>query len=415
MSVRNMLMAQVAGLESLDAGEAAQVKDIAEAAAEKTAEEVAELIIEKEAGDIAAEVKELADEVEDLSEEVEELDEEVEELEECVEGMESLLKAGSFNGAAFGILYKRAEKLNAKLGGKDTGAVVGAESLGDGTSAALAARAGMEGFVETLKGYGDAAVKFVVSMYNAAIEYVKGLFDKSVSIAKQVTALKERISKTEELKKDVKPGKWASLARITDVAKIEAIVSAADKVVEAGRKLADNDVNGYKSAYGQLKAAIEGLKTAGEAKEAKSGDKVTHQIKVGAVTFNATVYTGEIASHDDVKKACKATALSFSAEKTADVKFEALTKSTIGTMLGGAETLGKALAKLKESKSANATGRDELVAAIKKAETKKEEWVKPAIGAIKASTAMTNKIFTVASRAQAAIADAKLAAVKAYL
>lgn len=409
--IRNQLMSQVAGIESLSSAEEAQVEQIAE----KTAEEVAELVADKAAEEIKEEVEDLADEVEDLSEEVEEIEEEVEELEECVEGMEALLKSGAYNAAAFGILYNRADKLNAKLGGKPSGSVVGAEALGDATSAGLAAREGIEGFVETAKSYGAAALKFIMNMYEAAKGFVKGLLDKSVALENQVKATKARLEKTEELKKDVKPGKWASLARITKTDKIEALIRSSDNVVKAAGKLATNDVAGYASAYNGLKSAIEGLASTGDSTKAKSGDKETHQIKIGAVTIVASVYTGEIKEQADVSKAAKATGLSFSSEKKADEKFQALDKSSAGTLLGEVSKTAARLKELKSSESGNEKGRDELIAAIKKLEGDDKEWAKPAVSAVKASTAMTNKIFTVAARALGTIADAKLAAVKAYL
>ncbi|QAU04324.1 hypothetical protein [Vibrio phage 2 TSL-2019] len=409
--IRNMLMSQVAGMESLSAADASQVEEIAE----KTAEEVAELVADKAAEEVKEEVNDLADEVEEVSEAIEEIEEDVEELEECVEGLESLLQAGSYNAAAFGILYNRAEKIHRKLGGKDTGAVVGAEALGDATSAGLAARSGLEGFTETMKQYKDSAVKFIMSMYEAAKNFVKGLLDKSVAIENQVKATKARLDKAEELKKDVKPGKWASLAKITDTSKIERLITSADAVVSAAQKLSTNDVAGYASAYGNLKSAVEGLASTGDSNKSKSGDKETHQIKVGAVMITASVYTGEIKEQADVSKAAKATSLSFSADKSGDVKFEALDKSKASAYLTEAGKAGKRLSELKESKSGNEKGRDELVAAIKKLDGKEEEWVKPAINAVKASTAMTNKIFTVGARILGNVADAKLAAVKAYL
>ncbi|UVD32094.1 hypothetical protein [Vibrio phage phiKT1028] len=405
--IRNMLMAH-AGMETLDAEEVAVV--------EKTAEEVAELVADKAAEEVKAEVNELADEVEELSEEIDEIEEDVEELEECVDGMEALLQAGAFNGAAFGLLYNRAEKLNRKLGGNQAGSVVGQEALGDATSAALAARAGMEDFMETARGYKDAAVKFIMSMYESLKAFLKGLFDKSVAIENQVKATTARLEKTEEMKKDVKPGKWASLAKIRDTSKLKAITSAVDSVVSAGAKLTANDVAGYANAYRALKAAIVNLGKEGESKQTKSGDATTHQIKVGAVQISATVFDGEIKEHADVSKAAKATRISYNVAKAeGEVKFEALTKDSAKQLIASAKADGEALKGLKESKAGNDKGRDELVAALKKTEGKKEEWVKPSISALKASTSMTNSVFTVVAKILGNVADAKLSAVKAYL
>ncbi|AGB07237.1 hypothetical protein [Vibrio phage VP4B] len=405
--IRNMLMAQ-AGMESLDAAEVAQV--------EKTAEEVAELVADKAAEEIKAEVNELADEVEELSEEIEEIEEDVEELEECVDGMEALLKAGSFNGAAFGLLYNRAEKLNRKLGGAETGAVVGAESLGDATSATLAARAGMEGFMETARGYKDAAVKFIMSMYESLKSFVKGLFDKSVAIENQVKATTARLEKAEKMKEDVKPGKWASLALLRDSNKLRAIVTAADAVVSAGAKLTANDVAGYAGAYRTLKNAIENLAKDGQSKANKSGDGTTHQIHFGKVVISATVFDGEIKELADVNKAAKVTTISYSvAKQEGEVSFNALTKESAKGFLKSAAADGVMLKSMKEAKAGNEKGRDELVAALKKVEGKQEDWVKPSISALKASTAMTNRVFTVVAKILGNVADAKIAAVKAYL
>lgn len=405
--IRSMLMAQ-AGMESLDAAEVAQV--------EKTAEEVAELVADKAAEEIKAEVNELADEVEELSEEIEEIEEDVEELEECVDGMEALLKAGSFNGAAFGLLYNRAEKLNRKLGGAETGAVVGAESLGDATSATLAARAGMEGFMETARGYKDAAVKFIMSMYESLKSFVKGLFDKSVAIENQVKATTARLEKAEKMKEDVKPGKWASLALLRDSNKLRAIVTAADAVVSAGAKLTANDVAGYAGAYRTLKNAIENLAKDGQSKANKSGDGTTHQIHFGKVVISATVFDGEIKELADVNKAAKVTTISYSvAKQEGEVSFNALTKESAKGFLKSAAADGVMLKSMKEAKAGNEKGRDELVAALKKVEGKQEDWVKPSISALKASTAMTNRVFTVVAKILGNVADAKIAAVKAYL
>lgn len=406
--IRNMLMSQVSGLEDLDAGE---VKEIAE----KTATEVAELVADKAAEEVKAEVNELADEVEEISEEVEEISEDVEELEECVDGMESLLQAGAYNAAAFGLLYNRAEKLHNKLGGAETGSVVGAESLGDATSAALAARSGLEGFAETVKGYKDSAVKFIVTMWNAAINYVKGLLDKSVAIENQVKTTTERLNKAEELKTEVKAGKWTGMSRMHNTDKLAHLVQNAGGLVDGAAKLAENDVPAYKMRYSALKSSIEALGAGMESKKSKNGENTTHTFKMGSVTISATVFDGEISDMAGVSKAAKATRLSFSVDKTVPEKYQALNKSACGTMLQEAAKAGGELAKLKESKAGNEKGRDELVAQLKKLDGKTEEWVKPAISAIKASTAMTNSVFTVASRIMGAVADAKIAAVKAHL
>lgn len=405
--IRNMLMAH-AGMETLDAGEIAQV--------EKTAEEVAELVADKAAEEVKAEVNELADEVEELSEEVEEIEEDVEELEECVDGMEALLQAGSFNGAAFGLLYARAEKLNRKLGGADTGAVVGAESLGDATSATLAARAGMEGFMETARGYKDAAVKFIMSMYESLKAFVKGLLDKSVAIENQVKTTGDRLAKAEKMKENVKPGKWASLALIRDTHKLKAIVTAADALVAAGAKLTSNDVAGYVTAYNMLKSHISALAKDGQSKANKSGNGTTHQIHFGRVIISATVFDGEIKELADVNKAAKVTTISYSVSKEGgEVNFNALTKDTAKAFLTLAAKDGEMLKSMKDAKAGNEKGRDELIAALKKVEGKQEDWVKPAISALKASTAMTNRVFTVVAKILGNVADAKIAAVKAYL
>lgn len=405
--IRNMLMAH-AGMETLDAGEVAQV--------EKTAEEVAELVADKAAEEIKAEVNELADEVEELSEEIEEIEEDVEELEECVDGMEALLQAGAFNGAAFGLLYNRAEKLNRKLGGADTGSVVGTESLGDAMSAGLAARAGMESFMDTARGYKDAAVKFIMSMYESLKAFVKGLFDKSVAIENQVKATSARLEKAEKMKENVKPGKWASLALLKDSTKLKAIITAVDAVVGAGGKLTANDVSGYANAYRTLKSQIENLAKDGQSKANKSGDGTTHQIHFGKVVISATVFDGEIKEHADVNKAAKVTTISYTvAKQEGEVSFNALTKESAKGLLSSAQKDGEMLKSMKEAKAGNEKGRDELVAAIKKVEGKQEDWVKPSISALKASTAMTNRVFTTVAKILGNVADAKIAAVKAYL
>lgn len=409
--IRTMLMAH-AGVESLSAEEVDQV----EAIAEKTAEEVAELVADKAAEEVKEEVNDLADEVEELSEEVEDIEDDVEELEETVEGLEAMLVAGNYNAAAFGILYNRADKLNRRLGGKDTGAVVGAESLGDATSAGLAARAGLEGFTETVKGYKDAAVKFIMAMYESIKNYIKGLLDKSVALQNQVKATKARLDKTEELKKDVKPGKWASLAKIDRVSKLREVMVAANKVVESTPKLAENDLSSFKSAMSNLTAKAKELGSLDQSKSTKAGDKETILVKIGVVALTVTVYTGSIENHDDIKKACKATSLSYSVTKAeGEVQFPALDKPKASKMLEQVERMAKEMAEYKNDRAANDEGRDKLISAVKKLEGDDKEWAKPAVASIKAATAMTNKVYTVGARVLGNIADAKLSAVKAYL
>lgn len=409
-NARNTLMAQVAGLQGLETEVEKIVEDV-------TPEIVEELVADKVAEEVKAEVKELADEVEDMAEQVEEIDEQVEELEECVEGMESLLKAGAYNGAAFGILYARAEKLNAKLGGKETGAVVGAEALGDATSAGLAARAGIEGFTDTVKGYGAAAVNFIKSLYDTLINFLKGLFDKSVALENQAKATKARLEKHEgELKKDVKPGKWAALAKVTRFDKIRDLMGAVNRVVEGGSKLAANDVAGWATAYSAMANKLRELGSIDASKASKSGDQETITVKIGAAQLVAVVYTGDVKTHDDVKKACKVTNLSYEAAKQeGEVSFTAHTKESANKALDQVLRMAKEMNDWKGDKAADEKGRDELISAIKKAETKDEDWTKPAINGIKATTAMTNKVYTTCAKLFGAVADAKIASVKAYL
>lgn len=188
-----MLMASYAGTEELD--------EVVQEEIQETVEEV----VKAEIAEVNAEIAEVAEEVEDLAEAIEENEEAVEELEEVVEGMESLLNSGNYNATVFTHLYNRGAKLSAKLGGKAPNRM-GAESFSDAATAEMMAREGIESFGDTAKGWVDSAIKFIKELFNRAIAFVTGLFDKTKGLEKRIAQVESKIGGT--IKAKVPAGSW---------------------------------------------------------------------------------------------------------------------------------------------------------------------------------------------------------------
>lgn len=169
--------------------------------------EAVEEVVKTEIAEVAVAVEEQSAQIEELVEAVEELEEASEEVVEVVEGLESLLGSGNYNSTAFAYQYNRAAKLSAKLGGRSASRL-GAESLGDASTAQLMAREGIEGFMETVKDWGKKAAEFIKHIFNTVINFFVSIFSSVAAIEKRADQLKKRIEDAKELKKDIKLGGW---------------------------------------------------------------------------------------------------------------------------------------------------------------------------------------------------------------
>lgn len=176
---------------------------------ENVAEEVSDAVeetVKTEIAEVATAIEEQSGQIEELTETVNELEEASEEVVEIVEGLESLLASGNFHAPSFAYQYNRAAKLNVMLGGRN-GSRLGAESLGDASTAQLMARDGIEGFMETVKGWGKKAADFIKHIFNTVISFFSNLFDQAGKIQSRATSLKEKV-KADAIKDKVKLGGW---------------------------------------------------------------------------------------------------------------------------------------------------------------------------------------------------------------
>ncbi|QAU04327.1 hypothetical protein [Vibrio phage 2 TSL-2019] len=196
LRIKEMLALQ-AGMEDL--GTPAPV--------EMTAEEAHELANEVAHQQMTNEINENSKEINEIAEVVEEVQDEVEELEEVVEGLEMLAKLPELNRATMNVLYRRAQRLNAGLGGAEPEQVAGNESLASDDAYRAAVVTGCEGFMETMKKAYDTTSSFVKNIFYALVDAVKKLFSFATDQSEKAKKLKAEVD-GKELRTPIKLGGW---------------------------------------------------------------------------------------------------------------------------------------------------------------------------------------------------------------
>lgn len=195
LRIKEMLALQ-AGMENL--GTPAPV--------EMTAEEAHELANEIAHKQMEAEINENSKEINEIAEVVEDVQDEVEELEEVVEGLEALAKLPELNRPTINVLYRRAQRLNAGLGGNEPEQVAGNESLSDDAYRA-AVVTGCEGFMETMKKAYESTSSFIKNIFYALVDAVKALFNYATDLSTKAKKLKDEVQ-NKEMKDKITLGGW---------------------------------------------------------------------------------------------------------------------------------------------------------------------------------------------------------------
>ncbi|QGZ14409.1 hypothetical protein [Photobacterium phage PDCC-1] len=173
---------------------------------EMTAEEAHELANEIAHKQMEAEINENSKEINEIAEVVEDVQDEVEELEEVVEGLEALAKLPELNRPTINVLYRRAQRLNAGLGGNEPEQVAGNESLSDDAYRA-AVVTGCEGFMETMKKAYESTSSFIKNIFYALVDAVKKLFSFATDQSEKAKKLKAEVD-GKELRTPIKLGGW---------------------------------------------------------------------------------------------------------------------------------------------------------------------------------------------------------------
>lgn len=340
MSKLSMLLAAYSGNEELEAA------GIIEEAVTEAVEEA----VKVEIAEVTAELEEVKSEVTELTDTVEELDEAHEELEETVEGMESLLASGNFSSGAFTHMYKRASKLNAKLGGEAP--VLGAESFSDASSAKLNAHDGLEAFGDTAKGWATQAIAFIKNIFNRMITFVAGLLNKGKGLDKRVKFLEAKV-KENGVKEKVKLGGWNALLDVAGDKNITIKGGLVDTTKLFGGQLAGKIENAVKT--GSTDSVISDFSSSYKAvtsqlsvgKEVTGSDKETvgRMAAIGAYRLMFSFYKDSIATPEEAVKALKALKFSVSKDNEAAKK---LASGNEATGLSAAE-VGKILSNVKDT------------------------------------------------------------------
>lgn len=237
--------------------------------------------VRAEVAEVQVVLEQQSQEIEELREEVKQQDEAVEEIQEVVEGLESLISSGQFNSTAFANMYNRAAKLNTKLGGVAVERC-GVESMSDAATAQIMARSGMEGFMESVKGYAKKAIEVIKHIFNTVINFFVGLFSAAEKLSRRHDQLAARVTAAEKVKEKIKLGGWNVLFDYEkgglnkDPEGWTATKGALASFAGVAKSASKVDLSSFNSAYASLLAAIKkDAKSDVNAGEKSEGDKKT--------------------------------------------------------------------------------------------------------------------------------------------
>lgn len=399
------------------------VDDSASVVVPESVEEIAEVVADAAVAEVSADVEETAGEVDALVEKVEELEEQVEELQECVDGTEALLKPETpWNPAAFALLYSRGQKLNAKLS-PEAVPVMGTESLADATTAELAAREGIEAMGATIKKYGSQAIAYIKKIWDALVNFIKGLFSKAAAVKNKAKAVGARLEKAEKIKSDIKLGKWnafvdAGKSDSKSASGLSTLIGAAGKVVAGSESLLSSPDNAGALAgpMKELSDAAAGLDSVFGPGKKSGGEKAVAMHAWRGLNIAVGYFAGKIETFEDVSKAAKAIRISWKANQSVktsgDLKVSE-SKESLKKHVTSANALVESIASTKVEANYGAAKRDRIIGLLKAADGKGSENTGKAVNAVKAAQACLSSVTTSATRLGLAVANAELDYVRA--
>ena len=394
-----------------------------------TPAEVVEEIVEQEVraqiAEATVEMGEAGSEVVTLVERLDAIEDTVEDLEETVEGMESLLASGNFDNTVFSQMYNRAARLNEKLGGSSLSRM-GAESFSDAASAQVMSRDGMEGFTETVKGYGAKAVAFIKQIYNAVINFFIGLFNQADALDRRAKQMSEQLGKVEKLKEKVTFGGWNAYVdyAANGIKDLGAVSSEAFDAVAALAEQAKDPKNANISAFSAAyKKTVASLTKMGKKSSSKdNGDNKNVVGQINGIRILFSYYDGKIENEADVAKAGKA--LKLAVGKAPEAKTlstgDSAPKADKSGLQGAITKIRADVQKLKTTKvkdKFSAAERDKVIGnlnALKGDGEKDGEKVKQGVAVVKASASTAASLTKVLASANGAFLTAGLDCVKAH-
>lgn len=373
------------GAEELELG-ADAVEEITEAVEEAVRTEIAE---------VAVELEEQTQAVEELVEEVAVLDESVEELEETIEGLESLLGSGNFNSVAFSSIYNRGQKLAARLGSHDV-ARLGAESVTDVATAQLAAREGVESFMDTVKGYAKKAAEYIKHIFNTVISFFVSLFNQADRLQKRHDAIKGRVEKADKVKEKIKLGGWNAYfdyakngLKGTDPSEFYSVLDKLGELAELGKKVDGVTLAAFNTAYSAVAAAIKAAASkVGKANAKKAGKDTVTIGQEAALRFRGAYQEGS--AKDFSEAAAMARSIKINVGKDAAVAKKLtsgetkskLDKAGLTSALSGVKTNIDAMRANKVQKAFSAAERDRVVATLNNAKASDDTKAKEVEGQV---------------------------------
>lgn len=364
--------------------------------------------VRAEVAEVQVELEQVSQEIEEIRADVAETDEAVEEVQELVEGLESMIGSGTFHSGTFATIYNRAAKLNTKLGGQSIERC-GAEALSDAASAQVMARAGMEGFMETVKGWGKKAIEAIKHIFNAVINFFVGLFSAADKLSRRHDQLATKLAATEKVKEKVKLGGWNVLFDYSknglnkDPDNWTATTNAIAGFANVAKDVSKIELGQFNSAYATLASAIKADAKKDGAAEKGEGDKRTLIGVNAGVRVHAELKDGTAKDLKEAAEYARSVKLHFGtggdkALTTGEVAPKA-DKTMLGTKLASVK---KAITGIRGDKGAAAFSkaqRDKVIASLSvlKADDKeKQEHVNEQIALVRA-------VFTSASSATQAV------------
>lgn len=283
MTNKYRLLASLMGAESLDTVAQVQHEDLPEAS-----KEVTELKTQLALSEATTDVKESEQLVDEFFKEEAAKAEAIEELEEVVAGVEGLF-AGEFSPKAYDALMNQAQRAAKRAGVVFPAKVEGCESM-TSASVYLETRAGLEGFMDSVKEKAGDIKKFIIDLYRFIIEVLKNQFGVAKKQSDEVNELiKLAKAKNGPLNETIAVGKWNGLLDVenqglpTDKAyrnMLEAVKSVDELNV---REIALDSLEKGKAALRKFSVTIEHLK--GDTTDVKLDNGVAKlkKLELGAV------------------------------------------------------------------------------------------------------------------------------------
>lgn len=401
---------------------------------EATAADVVEVVEEAraEVAELAVEIEEQSAVLEDVVDQIEELDESVEELEEVVDGVESLMNSGTYNSKAFGMLYARGQKLNQKLGGQN-GDRLGAESLADRATAEMAARQGVEGFVETIKKYGQQAVEFVKHIFNVMITFFVSLFNQADGLQRRAASLKSKVDKADKVKTKINLGAWNAFFDYAknglSAAPVKGTTDAIDGIaalVEVAKSVDGLTVAAFNTAYDKVKSGVKaGASAFGRAEQKKAGKESVSMAQRAAIRFRAAYQEESVKELSDIPAAARALKITVSKDAAMAKKLSTgevaskVDKAGLNKAISDVEAGVKIMRDMKVEKKFSAAERDRIVGnlqtAAKTSDEEKAKEINEQIKGVRAIYGAVAQASQATAKAMASTLRAQLDAVAAHV